>query len=83
MSCKAFIESHFGCIATIDTFTVEVLTFAGLVRHHILFAIDIATKRVEIAGMTNNACGSWTQQIARNLTDDRERTFHRGFLGRH
>ena len=65
MSWKTFIESHFGCIAAIDTFTVEVLTFAGLVRYHVLFLIDIATRRVEIAGITNNACGAWTEQIAR------------------
>ena len=70
MSWKAFIESHFGCIAAIDSFTVEVLTFAGLVRYHVLFVIDIATRRVEIAGITNNACGRWTEQIARNLTDE-------------
>ena len=70
MSWKTFIESHFGCIAAIDTFTVEVLTFAGLVRYHVLFVIDIATRRVEIAGITNNACGRWTEQIARNLTDE-------------
>ncbi len=70
MSWKTFMESHFGCIAAIDTFTVEVLTFAGLVRYHVLFVIDIATRRVEIAGITNNACGRWTEQIARNLTDE-------------
>ena len=75
MSWKTFIESHFGCIAAIDIFTVEVLTFAGLVRYHVLFVIDIATRRVEIAGVTNNACGSWTEQIGRNLTDQFE-----GFL---
>ncbi len=70
MSWKTFIESHFGCIAAIDIFTVEVLTFAGLVRYHVLFVIDIATRRVEIAGITNNACGRWAEQIARNLTDE-------------
>ncbi len=70
MSWKTFIESHFGCIAAIDTFTVEVLTFAGFVRYHVLFVIGIATRQVEITGITNNACGAWTEQIARNLTDE-------------
>ena len=73
MSWKAFIESHFRCIAAIDTFTVEVLTFAGLVRHHVLFVIDIATRRVENAGVTNNACGTWTEQIARASIDSADR----------
>ncbi len=68
-SWKTFIDSHLGCIAAIDTFTAEVLTFTGLVRCHVLFAIDLATRRVEIAGITNNACGDWTEQIARDLTD--------------
>ena len=45
------MPQKFGCIAAIDTFTVEVLTFSGLVRYHVLFVIEIATRRVEIAGM--------------------------------
>ena len=31
-----------------DFFTVEVLTLAGLVRHFVLFVIDIKTRRVQI-----------------------------------
>jgi len=33
------------------------------------FVIDIETRRVEIAGITNQPCEAWIMQIARNLTD--------------
>jgi len=32
-----------------------VLTLAGLVRHYVLFVIDVATRRVEIAGIVRAA----------------------------
>ena len=34
------LEAHFGAIAATDFFTVEVLTFIGLVRYVVLFVID-------------------------------------------
>ena len=74
-SWKTFIEAHFGEIAGADFFTVEVLTFVGLVRYFVFFAIDIETRRVEIAGITNAPTGAWMEQIARNLTDPED-----GFL---
>jgi putative transposase len=52
-----------------------VLTFYGLVRVHILFVIDVATRRVEIAGVTRHPNVAWMQQVARNLVDGEE-----GFL---
>jgi putative transposase len=42
---------------------------AGHVRYFVFFVIDIETRRVEIAGITNAPSGKWMQQIARNLTD--------------
>ena len=48
---SAFLRAHWGAIAAMDFFTVEVLTWAGLVRYHVLFVIDLATRRVEIAGI--------------------------------
>ena len=34
-----------------------------------LFAIDIASRKVEIAGVAVNPGGAWMEQIARNLVD--------------
>jgi len=60
-------------------FTTEVWTARGLVRYFTLFVIDIATRRVYIAGTTANPTSAWMEQIARNLTDCDD-----GFLtGRH
>ena len=52
-----------------DFFTVEVLTLRGLVRYFVLFAIDLKTRRVHIAGIVHEAYGQWMEQVARNLTD--------------
>jgi len=35
-------------------FTVEAVTSAGLVRFQVLFVIELATRRVEIAGIYTN-----------------------------
>ena len=68
-SWKTFIRAHLGEIAAADFFTAEVLTLQGLVRYFVFFVIDIETRRVQIAGVTNRPCEGWMMQIARNLTD--------------
>jgi transposase InsO family protein len=52
-----------------DFFTVEVVTRLGLIRYHVLFAIDIASRKVEILGIAVNPGGPWMEQVARNLVD--------------
>jgi transposase InsO family protein len=69
MPWKTFLKAHWGAIAAADFFSVEVLTFRGLVRYMVLFVIDLKTRRVHIAGITNQANGAWMAQIARNLSD--------------
>ena len=56
-------------IAAADFFTVEVWTARGLVTHYVLFAIDLATRAVEIAGVTTNPDAQFMAQVARNLVD--------------
>jgi len=41
----------------------------GLVRYFVFFVIDIGSRRVHIAGISNQPSGAWMTQIARNLTD--------------
>ena len=69
MSRSTFIKVHWGAIAATDLFTVEVLNPFGLVRYHVLFVIDIATRCVCIAGITSDPNGEWMKHAARNLTD--------------
>jgi transposase InsO family protein len=66
---RDFLRAHFGDVFAADFFTVEVLTFAGLVRYHVLFVIDIATRKVEVAGVVHRPHEAWMQQVARGLTD--------------
>ena len=64
-----FIKAHLSGMAAADFFTVEVLSPLGLVRYHVLFVIELATWKVEIAGMSRGPDGLWMVQMARNLLD--------------
>ena len=55
MSCRTFVRSHAHLIAAADFFTTEVWTARSLVTHYTLFAIDIAPRRVHIAGTTRRS----------------------------
>jgi putative transposase len=69
MPWKAFLRAHSGVIAATDFFSVEVLTFSGLVRYVVWFVIDLDSRRVDIAGLVRQPHDAWIQQVARNLTD--------------
>jgi putative transposase len=68
-SWATFIKAHLSAITAADFFTVEVLSWAGLVRYHVFFVIDLVSRRVEIAGISRCPEGSWMEQVARNLLD--------------
>ena len=63
-----FIRVHLAVLAGTDFFTVEVLTLRGLVTYYVLFFIHLATRRVEIAGITAHPSEQWMKQMARNVT---------------
>jgi hypothetical protein len=50
----------------IDFFTVEVLSWHGLVTYSVLFFIHLESRRVSLAGITRHRDQAWMQQIARN-----------------
>ena len=53
-SWKEFIRSHLEVLAGADFFTVEVLTWRGLVTYYVLFFIELGTRRVCLGGITRH-----------------------------
>lgn len=66
---KEFIAAHLPAIAATDFFSVEVWTKGGLVTYFVLFVIDLAKRRVTIAGITTSPNRPWMKQVAKQLTD--------------
>ena len=75
MGWAQFLKVHWEVLAATDLFTVEVATWAGLVTYYVLFVMELATRRVQIAGITPHPTAAFMQQCARQLTDPFE-----GFL---
>ena len=53
-SWSSFLKAQWGVIAATDFFSVEVMTWWGIVRYHVFFVIDLKTRAVEIAGITHD-----------------------------
>jgi transposase InsO family protein len=66
---KTFLAAHWDGLAAADSFTVEVLTFGGLVRHVVFFLMKLKSRAVEIAGISCQPDEVWMTQLARNLID--------------
>ena len=67
---KDFIRSHMDVMAGTDFFTVEVLTWRGLVTYYVLFFLHLESRKVTIAGITDQPDACWMRQMARNATFD-------------
>ena len=68
MTWKEFIRSHVDVLAGADFFTVEVLTWRGLVTFYVLFFIEVGSRRVWLGGITRHPDSCWMEQVARNAT---------------
>ena len=66
---REFLKAHWDVLAAADFFTVEVWTATGLTRYVVLFVIELATRRVHIAGITSEPDSAWVVQCSRQLTD--------------
>ncbi len=66
---NTFIKSHWESIAACDFFTVEAWTKTGLKRFLVLFFVDLASRRVKLAGIHPQPHEEWMIQQARNITD--------------
>src|SRR5215813_14705064 len=75
MSWAKFLKMHWEVLAATDFFTVEVATWHGLVTYYVLVVMELATRRVQVAGITPHPTAAFMQQCARQLTDPCE-----GFL---
>ena len=49
-------------------FTVEVLTWRGLVPYYVLFFMEIRSRRVWLGGITRHSDSAWMRQVERNAT---------------
>src|SRR5215467_1719235 len=47
---KEFIRLHMDVLAGVDFFTVELLTWRGLVTYYVLFFIQLSSRRVSLGG---------------------------------
>ncbi|GAF70653.1 unnamed protein product [marine sediment metagenome] len=64
-----FLKAHWSVLAAADFFTVEVWGPRGLVTFYVFFVIELATRRIDVAGITASPGEPWMMQIGRNLTD--------------
>src|ERR1700686_3057357 len=69
-SWKDFIAAHKDVLVGADFFTVEVLSWWGLVTYYVLFFIHLESRRVNVAGITKHPDQEWMEQIARSATQE-------------
>jgi putative transposase len=67
-SWQTFLRAHWGAIAGADFFTTEVWTWRGLVTYYTVFAIDLASRRVQIVGSTPHPNDLFMCQVSLTLT---------------
>jgi len=67
------LSRHWELIVAADFFTVEVWTRRGLQRFIVLLFIELATRRVEIAGIASTANGLW-MSLVRAACEERAMT---------
>ena len=65
---KDFLRRHMDVLAATDFFTVELLTWRGLVTYYVLFFIHLDSRRISIAGITDRPDACWMRQVACNAT---------------
>lgn len=66
-SWREFLRAQASGIVACDLFTVDTI---GLRHIYVLFFIELRTRRVNLAGITENPVGEWVAQPARDLMAD-------------
>jgi len=65
LSWRAFLRAQAKSMLAVDFFTVETIS---LQRLHVLFFIELGSRRVHLAGCTASPSGGWVTQHARQFT---------------
>jgi len=68
-SWSEFIKAHMDVLASVDFTTIDIWCGGKLKTMYLLFFMEVATRKVYFAGMTEHPTDEWMQQIARNVTD--------------
>ncbi len=63
------MKAHWDVIAAVDFTTVEIWTSSGLTTFYLLFAMELSTRKVHLAGCTVHPNDAWMKQTARELTN--------------
>jgi putative transposase len=63
------LKLHWEVLAATDFFPVKVATWHGLVTYDVLVVMELATRRVQVAGITPHPTAAFMQQGTRRLTD--------------
>jgi len=66
---KEFLSTHWDVIASVDFTTIGEWTKKNLVNYYLLFFMELATRRVHLAGLTKHPDEEWLVLVARNMTD--------------
>jgi putative transposase len=69
-SWKDFIAAHVNSWPALTFFTVEVLSWRGLVTYYMLFFSHLESRHVNVAGITRHPDQEWIEQIARSATQE-------------
>ena len=63
---KSFLQSHWDVLASIDFTTIEVWTKGGLFTFYLLLVMEVATRRVHLAGCPPTRQELWGLVSQRN-----------------
>ena len=62
-----FLGSHMDVLAAVDFTTIDIWTLSGLKTYYLLFFMEISTRRVHFAGLTQHPNEEWMMEAANKV----------------